>query len=96
MNRFAFFSLSIKINHSIFQSFYFRPIDDVRGFTSETLIALAADIESRQWRRDFLTSNGLKPEHPRSSTTDNVECFFSVLRDGKDFTLKQVCLFTSL
>ena len=32
------------------------------------------------------------PEHPRASTTDNVECFFSVLRDsvGKDFTLQQV------
>ena len=30
-------------------------------------------------------------EHPRSSTTDNVECFFSILREtvGKDFTLKQ-------
>ena len=34
-------------------------------------------------------------EHPCSSTTDDVECFFSILRDtvGKDFTLKQVgCL----
>ena len=31
-------------------------------------------------------------EHPRASTTDDVECFFSVLRDmvGKDFTHKQV------
>ena len=31
-------------------------------------------------------------EHPRASTTDDVECFFSVMRDlvGKDFTLKEV------
>ena len=33
-------------------------------------------------------------EHPRASTSDDVECFFSVLRDvvGKDFTHKKVCL----
>ena len=39
-----------------------------------------------------------RPEHPRSSTTDDVECFFSVLRDmvGKDFTLKQVFFFLLL
>ena len=31
-------------------------------------------------------------EHPRASTSDDVECFFSVLRDmvGKDFTHKKV------
>ena len=31
-------------------------------------------------------------ENPRASSTDDVECFFSVLRDtvGKDFTLKEV------
>lgn len=34
----------------------------------------------------------MPPEHPRASTTDDVECFFSILRDsvGKDFTLKNV------
>ena len=34
----------------------------------------------------------MDPEHPRASTSDDVECFFSVLRDtlGKDFTLKRV------
>ena len=64
----------------------------MRGFTRETLIALAADIETRQWRRGFNLINGVPVEHPRSSTTDDVECFFSVIRDtvGKDFTLKQV------
>ena len=32
-------------------------------------------------------------EHPGASSTDDVECFFSMLRDtvGKDFTLKEVC-----
>ena len=32
-------------------------------------------------------------EHPRASSSDDIECFFSVLRDNvvKDFTLKEVC-----
>ena len=38
-------------------------------------------IETRLWRSKFLSSPGLPPEHPRSSTTDDIECFFSVLRD---------------
>lgn len=55
-------------------------------------MALIANIESREWRREFCSKNGLPPEHPRASSTDDVECFFSVLRDnvGKDFTLKEV------
>ena len=51
-----------------------------------------ANIESREWRCVHNENNAIPPEHPRSSTTDDIECFFSVLRDtvGKDFTLKQV------
>ena len=64
----------------------------MRGFSRETIVALAANIESREWRRRYLAEHNLPPEHPRASTTDDVECFFSVLRDsvGKDFTLKEV------
>ena len=42
--------------------------------------------------------NNIPMEHPRASTTDDVECFFSVLRDnvGKDFTLKEVEFFYHL
>lgn len=71
---------------------YCRPVNQVQGFTHETLIALAADIERRQWRLTFQFVNGLLPEHPRVSTTDDVKYFFSILRDtvGKDFKLKQV------
>ncbi|XP_065887166.1 uncharacterized protein [Dysidea avara] len=69
-----------------------RSIAGVRGFSRETIIALAANIESREWRCKYLAANNEPPEHPRASTTDDVECFFSVLRDsvGKDFTLKEV------
>lgn len=75
-----------------------RPIDRVRGFTRETLIGLVADIETRLWRHSFNEANAIPAEHPRASTTDDVECFFSVLRDcvGKDFTLKQVNRYTGI
>ena len=51
-----------------------------------------ANIESRKWRREFNSEHSIPPEYPRASTTDDVECLFSVLRDcvGKDFTLKEV------
>ena len=59
------------------------------GFTREVVTALAADIETREWRRCNITQG---PENPRASTTDDVECFFSIMRDqiGLNFTLKQV------
>ena len=62
------------------------------GFTREVLVAVVADIETAEWRRIELQNQSQPPEHPRASTTDDVECFFSVIRDlvGKDFTLKQV------
>lgn len=70
-----------------------RSISNIKGFSRETLVTLIANIESREWRRQFCLKNGLPGEHPRASSSDDVECFFSVLRDnvGKDFTLKEVC-----
>ena len=55
-------------------------------------MALAANIETRGWKHQYNIENGIPPKHPQASTTDNVECFFSVLGDnvGKDFTLKEV------
>lgn len=69
-----------------------RSINGVRGFTRETLSAILVDIESREWRRQYNVTDSIPPEHPRASTTDDVQCFFSVLRDmvGKDFTHKEV------
>ncbi len=64
----------------------------ILGFTRESLIATTTNIESREWKRQSNANAGIPSEHPRASTTDDVECFFSVLRDlvGKDFTLKDV------
>ena len=65
-----------------------RPVSNVLGFSRETLVAVTTNIESREWRR---RSDHSTPEHPRSGTSDDVECFFSVMRDtvGKNFTTKQ-------
>lgn len=70
---------------------YCRDVTRVCGLTRETLIAVTTDIEGREFRRR-LRAGIHPPEHPRSGTTDDVECFFSVMRDliGKDFTVKQV------
>ena len=70
----------------------FRSISSVLGFSRESLVAVIANIESREWRRIDNIRNKRKPEHPRASSTDDVECFFSVLRDsiGKNFTTKEV------
>lgn len=69
-----------------------RPVNNICGFTRETLNAMVANIEGREFRRRFLSQHNLPPEHPRASSTDDVECFFSVMRDmlGSDFTLKHV------
>ena len=73
-------------------AFYHRPVDKICGFTREVTIGLLANIESTEWVRVERANSDLPPEHPRASTTDDVECFFSVIRDlvGKDFTLKHV------
>ena len=84
------------VAYMILQSFLVllcRPITRTRGYSREILVANIANIESREWRRKFNVKEGIPPEHPRASTTDDVECF---LRDtfGKDFTLKEVqCTF---
>ena len=72
--------------------YHYRNINNIRGFTRETLSGLLVDIESREWRRKYNRENDIPPEHPRASTTDDVECFFSILRDmvGKDFSHKKV------
>ena len=80
-------------------SMFYRSIKGILGFSRETLAALITDIEGRESRRRECATFDFPPEHPRSSTTDDVECFFSVMRDaiGKHFTTKEVqCGFRKL
>ena len=67
-----------------------RPVKGVLGFTRETVVALTTDIESREWKRREYANTGHMQEHPRASTTDDVECLFSIMRDlaGKHFTVR--------
>ena len=57
-------------------------------------MAVITNIEGREWRRRHATGRGNQPEHPRASTSDDVECLFSMMRDaiGLNFTAKQVKL----
>ena len=73
--------------HVYYFSFFCKSVKGVLGFTREIVIALSTNIESREWRRRELER---EPEHPTGSTTDNVECMFSVMRDlsGSHFTLR--------
>lgn len=85
--------ISIHFECNNMTTFYnYRDITTVRGFTRETLSAILVDIESREWRYRYCIENNISFEYPRASSTDDVECFFSILRDmvGKDFTLKEV------
>lgn len=73
--------------------YLYRPVDGILGFSRESVIALTTNIESREWKRcERANLADCPPEHPRSSTTDDVECFFSILRDmvGQHFTVRQV------
>lgn len=52
---------------------------------------MTTNIESVEWKRRENSEIQIPPENPRSSTTDDVECFFSVMRDltSKHFTLRE-------
>ena len=65
------------------------------GFQRKLLVqSLYTNIEGREWRRRHATERSNRPEHPRASTSDDVECLFSIMRDaiGLNFTAKQVKL----
>ena len=70
--------MSVELISTLFL-FAFRPVDHVRGFTRETLVALFANIESQEMRRHRVEEIG--PEHPRASLADYVECVISCMRD---------------
>ena len=72
-------------------TFFCRDLSNILGFSKETLVAVVTNIEGREWRRRQFC-NLREPEHPRASSTDDVECMFSILRDtiGRNFSTKEV------
>ena len=69
-----------------------RDFSTVLGFLRETLVALVTNIEGREWQRRECVINKEPLEHPRASTTDDVECLLSMMRDSisQNFTIKEV------
>lgn len=72
--------------------FCFRPVKGVRGFSRETVIALMANIESQEFQRRQTAQTHGTPEHPRASSSDDVECFFSILHNhlGQHYDVKTI------
>ena len=68
-----------------------RPISGICGLTRELVIGLTANLESREIRREEYVKRGLHPEHPRASSTDDVEGFVALLHEvlGPPFDTKQ-------
>jgi hypothetical protein len=69
----------------------YRKIDGICGLTRETVIGLIANIESREIRRVEYQARDMPFEHPRASSTDDVEGFFALMHDmlGDVFNIKQ-------
>ena len=86
------FMEALELEHLVTLWFYIicRSLSSVLGFSKETLVALITNI-GRKWQRRENIRNGRKPEHPKASSTDDVECFFSVMRDriGRNLQLKK-------
>ncbi len=61
----------------------------IRGLSYQTLIEVTAAIESAEQRRHLNPYYG--SEHPRASSTDDVEAFFALTRRmiNPHFTLKE-------
>ena len=68
-----------------------RPVKGICGLTREVVVGLVANLESRHLRRIENAQRGLQPEHARSSSTDDVEGFTSLLHEmlGPIFYIKQ-------
>jgi hypothetical protein len=69
----------------------FRRLKGICGLTREVVVGLIANLESRELRRQEYMFRDLPPEHPRSSSTDDVEGFIALLHEmlGPIFDLKQ-------
>lgn len=55
-------------------------------------MALLTNIESQEFQRRQAAQNHEPPEHPRASSSDDVECFFSILHDqlGQHYDMKAI------
>lgn len=71
--------------------FYSRSLKGICGLTREVIVGLVANLEGIEIRRMEYIQRELPPEHPRASSTDDVEGLFALLHEmlGPVFDLKQ-------
>lgn len=69
---------------------FIRCLYDIRGFSRETFVEITGNIEAQEHMRENNGDDDEQPNHPRASTTDDVESFFAITHRflGKAFTLK--------
>ena len=60
---------------------YARPIKGVCRLSRETVVGLVANVESRLIRHAEYTARNMPPEHPRSSSTGDVEGLMALLHE---------------
>ena len=67
----------------------FRPVENICGFSRETVIEITTNIESQEARRRINKEVGY-PMHPRAGGTDDLETFFGLVHRylGNVFLLK--------
>ena len=72
-----------KKSHNVWYAFlgFCRPIKGICGLTREIIVGLVANLETRQQRREEYTERDLPPEHPRASSTDDVEGIIALFHE---------------
>ena len=70
---------------------FIRPIKGICGLTPEAVVGLVANLESRELRRVEYKQRGITFEHPRASSTDDVEGIIATMHEmvGEAFDIKQ-------
>ena len=79
------------VTNGSLDTFLNRPIKGICGLTRECVVGLIANLVTRELRRSENEDKGLPPEHPRASSTDDVEGIISLYHEvmGSNFDLKE-------
>ena len=72
-----------KESHNVWYALlgFCRPIKGICGLTREIIVGLVANLETCQQRREEYTERDLPPEHPRASSTDDVEGIIALFHE---------------
>lgn len=73
-------------SHNVCYAFlrFCRPIKGRCGMTREIIVGVVANLETRQQGREEYTKRDLPPEHPRASSTDDIEGIIALFHEVID------------